>query len=114
MQSHNTRHARIRLCFVLFALLTLGLAQDSNGPEHVRKVIYRVEPGYPELARRMRMTGTVRLVAVVAPNGTVKQVEPVGGNPVLLKSAEDAVIKWKYAPASSESKESIELFFSPE
>jgi len=106
-----------RVVPVLFALLTLFVAasaQDLEVPEHGRKVTQRVMPSYPELAKQMRITGTVRLVAVVAPNGTVKMTQPVGGSPVLLKAAEDAVIKWKYAPSAEESKELIELHFSPE
>jgi TonB family protein len=91
-----------------------AFAQDVDLPDHGRKVAHRVMPSYPELAKQMRITGTVRLVAVVAPNGTVKMTEPVGGSPVLLKAAEDAVMKWKYAPGPEESKELIELHFSPD
>ena len=91
-----------------------SFAQDADAPDHGRKIVHRVLPSYPELAKPMRLAGTVRLLAVVAPNGTVKGTEPVGGNPVLLKSAEDAVMKWKYVNASEESKELIELHFSPE
>jgi TonB family protein len=98
----------------LLTLFAAALAQDIDGAEHGRKVTQRVIPSYPELARQMRITGTVRLVAVVAPNGTVKMTEPVGGSPVLLKAAEDAVMKWKYVAAPEESKELIELHFSPE
>jgi TonB family protein len=108
-----------KACYAIFTLLTLltlcaaALAQE-DGAEHGRKVTQRVIPSYPELARQMRITGTVRLVAVVAPNGTVKMTEPVGGSPVLLKAAEDAVLKWKYVAAPEESRELIELHFSPE
>jgi len=42
----------------------------------------------------------------------VKSVEPVGGSPVLLKAAEDAVSKWKFVPGP-ESRESVELHFTP-
>ncbi len=60
----------------------------------------------------MNLGGTVRVVAVVASDGEVKSVEPVGGSPVLLKAAEDAVSKWKFAPGP-ESRESVELHFTP-
>jgi len=106
--------------YAILALLGLvtffgtALAQDMDLSDHGRKVAHRVMPSYPELAKQMRITGTVRLVAVVAPNGTVKTIEPVGGSPVLLKAAEDAVMKWKYAAGPEESKELIELHFSPE
>jgi TonB family protein len=68
---------------------------------------------YPELAKKMNLGGTVRVVAVVAPDGNVKSVEPVGGSPVLLKAAQDAVAKWKFAPGT-ESKEILELHFTPQ
>jgi TonB family protein len=115
----TTRYGKTRLwIFVFLALLavasTAAPAQDSEAPEHARKVVRRVMPAYPELARPMRLNGTVRLVAVVAPNGSVKSVEPVGGNAVLVKAAQDAVMKWKYVASSEESKEQIELHFSPE
>ena len=86
-------------------------AQDT---EASRKVLHRVIPEYPELARRMGTAGTVRLVAVVAPNGTVKQVEVLGGHPLLVRAAQDAVTRWKYASAPQESKEVIELRFQPQ
>lgn len=104
----------ILILLSLLALSVASVAQDMDVPEHGRKVTSRVMPNYPELARQMRISGTVRLVAVVAPNGTVKMTEPVGGSPVLLKAAEDAVMKWKYAAGTGESKELIELHFSPE
>ena len=107
-------HHAILILLTLLALFVAAVAQDMEAPEHGRKVNSRVIPSYPELARQMRITGTVRLVAVVAPNGTVKMTEPVGGSPVLLKAAEDAVMKWRYVPAAEESKELIELHFSPE
>jgi TonB family protein len=62
----------------------------------------------------MNIVGTVRVVATVAPDGTVKSVQPMGGSPLLLQAASDAVNKWKFAPASAESKEVIELHFDPQ
>ena len=60
----------------------------------------------------MKLGGTVRVIAVVAADGNVKSVEPVGGSPVLIKAAEDAVAKWRFAPGA-ESRESVELHFNP-
>ena len=102
------------LLVLLFGVANAETVQDSDAPEHARKAISRVQPVYPELAKQMRVSGTVRLVAVVSPNGSVKFIEPVGGHPVLLKSAEDAVMKWKFMPAPKETKELIEIHFSPE
>jgi outer membrane biosynthesis protein TonB len=60
----------------------------------------------------MNLGGTVKVIAVVGADGEVKSVEPVGGSPVLLKAAQDAIAKWKFAPGA-ESKEVVELHFTP-
>ena len=89
----------------------LSLAQEQS--ETQRKIVNRVVPVYPELAKKMLMTGTVRVEVVVAPNGKVKFTQVVGGSPVLAKAAVDAIEKWKWGPAPQETKELIELNFHP-
>jgi len=96
------------------ALCAGGLAQDANGPTPGRKIARRVMPVYPDLAKQIRLRGTVRLVAVVAPNGTVKDIQARGGNPLLLKSATEAVKQWKYVAAPAESQEVVEIHFEPQ
>jgi TonB family protein len=88
-----------------------SLAQEQ--PETTRKIVTRVIPVYPELANKMQIRGTVRVEAVVAPNGKVKFTQVIGGSPVLVKAAVDAIEKWKWGPAPQESKEIIELNFHP-
>lgn len=94
-----------------FAVASPVEAQQSN---ETRRVVRRVDPIYPAMARRMNLSGTVKVFAVVAPDGSVKSVQPVGGSPLLVESAQSAIRRWKYAPASAESKELIELHFHPE
>jgi TonB family protein len=93
------------------AVTNLALAQGA-APE--RKVITRVAPAYPELAKKMRIQGVVKVEAVVRPNGTVKSTRVVGGNPVLVDAAADAVSKWKFEPGSGETTELIQLTFVPQ
>jgi TonB family protein len=90
---------------------TLSLAQEQS--EVARKIVSRVIPVYPELANKMQIRGTVRVEAVVAPNGKVKFTQVIGGSPVLVKAAVDAIEKWKWGPAPQETKELIELNFHP-
>ena len=92
----------------------LSRAQQSDQPESTRKVVNRVTPRYPELARTMNLKGLVKVEAVVAPNGTVKSVDPKGGHPVLVQAAQNAIRQWKYEPSSHETKESIEIQFNPQ
>jgi TonB family protein len=82
--------------------------------ESARKVKTRVSPSYPELARRSRITGTVRVVVVVSPNGNPRDTRVVGGNPVLVSAALDAVKKWKFEPAQDESTVTLEFNFQPD
>jgi len=70
-----------------------------------------VNPVYPDLARRLQMSGVVKLRATVAADGSVKSIETVGGHPILIKAAQDAVTKWKFAPAPAETRELIEINF---
>jgi protein TonB len=61
-----------------------------------QKLRYRVEPVYPEEARRNRIEGTVRLTLVIATDGSIQQIRVDEGHPLLAKTAVDAVRQWKY------------------
>jgi TonB family protein len=63
-----------------------------------RRIIYRVMPEYPELARRARVQGTVVLDTVVSVEGAVTQVKFVSGPEALSQAARDAVRWWRYEP----------------
>ena len=76
-----------------------------------RKIAARVAPTYPELAKKMHIRGVVRIEAVVRPNGTVKSTRVLGGNPVLVESAQDAVGRWKFEAAQGETTEIVQLAF---
>jgi len=78
-----------------------------------RKVVVQVAPSYPELAVRTNIHGVVKLIVLVGADGKVKTTEIVGGNPVLVQAAADAVHKWKYEASPQPTKELIELKFEP-
>jgi len=77
-------------------------AQEAPG-EPTRRVKSKVQPVYPELARKMNIRGEVKVEVVVAPNGNVKEAKVLGGHPVLATAALEAVKKWKFEPAAVES-----------
>jgi TonB family protein len=62
----------------------------------------------------VHLQGVVKVEAVVRANGSVKSTRVVGGNPVLVDAATDAVSKWKFEPSQNETTELIEVTFSPE
>jgi TonB family protein len=90
------------------------LATPTHAQELTRKVKTKVAPAYPSLARRLNISGTVKVLVVVSPGGSVKESKVVGGNPVLADAAVDALKKWKFETASEESTGTVEFKFQPQ
>jgi TonB family protein len=89
-------------------------AGSAWGQEEItRKVKTRVAATYPELAKRMNITGVVKVKITVATNGSVKDVKLVGGHPVLANAALDAVKKWRYEAQNEETTGVVEFRFDP-
>lgn len=102
-------------CFFLltcFVAVISGACLHAQEANH-RKIVFRVNPEYPDTLRIAQIGGLVRLNATVSANGAVTQVEVRGGNPILAEKAQQAVMKWKFAPAASQTVEEIRLSFSP-
>jgi TonB family protein len=78
-----------------------------------RKVKSKVAPLYPDLARRMNITGVVKVLITVSANGSVKDAKLVGGHPVLANAALDAVKKWRFEASPQESTGIVEFRFDP-
>jgi periplasmic protein TonB len=62
------------------------------------KLIFKVQPVYPELARRARIEGVVQLHGVISRDGQISQLRVLSGHPLLVKAAFDAVSQWRYSP----------------
>ena len=91
-----------------------AMAQENVTTDELsRKPKTKVAPVYPDVARRMGVTGTVKLSVVVAPNGTVKSSKVIGGHPVLVNAAMDAMKQWKFESAPTESSGIVEFKFQP-
>ena len=95
----------------LLSSLTVSFGQTSQDSAASRRLVERSAPVTPELARRMRIAGVVKIEAVVAADGSVKSVEVKGGHPVLAQAAVNAVLKWKWEPAPHESRQMVEVKF---
>jgi len=101
---------------LLLAAVVLCLApihSQTQDAETRRRIVDRVAPAYPAIARRMALEGVVKLDTLVAPDGTVKTVEIKGGHPVLAEAALNAVRRWRWEPSTHESHEVVEVRFSP-
>lgn len=106
---------KISFTLIMVALVAtttlLANAQSGSSANSDRKVATRVAPVYPELAKRMHIHGVVKVEAIVRPNGAVKSTRVLGGNPVLVDAAQQAIAKWKFEPAQAETTEIVQLTF---
>jgi periplasmic protein TonB len=62
------------------------------------KLIWRVEPTYPVLAKQIGKSGKVELHAIIGEDGTIQSLEASGGDPMFFASAMQAVKQWRYTP----------------
>ena len=69
-----------------------------GGDVQASRLVHRVEPDYPELAKRARVSGLVILQVVVSEEGLVEDVKIIRGHPLLNEAAVRAVRQWRYSP----------------
>jgi TonB family protein len=86
-------------------------SQQASTDEGKRKIKAKVTPAYPELARRMNVSGKVKLEVIVTPDGRVRSSRAIGGHPLLVQACQDAVKEWKFFPAPEETTQIIEFEF---
>ena len=99
----------------LLAVVTgssLGTSAAFADEDSARKIKTKVAPSYPELAKRMNVTGTVKVEVVIAANGMIKSTKVIGGHPLLIEPSVDAVKKWKYEPASADTTTTVEFHYT--
>jgi TonB family protein len=89
-----------------------GTAQDASSDTAKRKVRTKVAPEYPPLAKQMNVTGKVKIETTIAADGHVLGTKVIGGSPLLVNAALDAVKKWRFEPAPKDTTEVIEFEFS--
>ena len=95
-------------CALAVALLASTLALHAEE----RAVKSRVAPIYPEIAKRMGITGVVQVQATVSADGKVTAVKAVSGNSMLASAAESAVQRWRFAPGDAASTVNVDLNFT--
>jgi len=69
-----------------------------SGGVQQAKLIKKVKPSFPPIAKQARISGTVRLEATIAADGTVQNLKVIKGHPLLVQAAIQAVQQWLYAP----------------
>jgi len=106
------RWSRLATSMIAMAVIATGThAQTAATDESKRKVKLKNSPTYPELARRMNVTGKVKIEVIVMPDGRVRSTRVIGGHPLLVQACQDAVKEWKFFPAPEETTQIVEFDF---
>ena len=100
---------------VLTSALFLAAPSNAQSAESSgdRKVVRKVSPTYPAIARTLNLSGSVKLEVIVMSTGAVKAVQVLGGSPILAEAAQIAVRDWRWEKADQESTEHVEVRFTP-
>ena len=69
-----------------------------GGDVQAAKLIRQLKPVYPPLAKQARISGTVRLEAVIGASGVIENLRVISGHPLLVPAAVEAVRQWVYRP----------------
>ena len=104
----SRRHTRHLLVAVGLTLWT-GVAFSATTQ---RAIVSRVAPAYPELARRMHVSGKVMLLVTIQADGKVSATKVESGHALLAPAAQEAVSRWRFAPGSEPSESEIEVNFT--
>jgi TonB family protein len=107
------------LILAMFFAKSLGVipgasAQENSFEAPKRKVRIRIVPEYPSLAKQMNVSGKVKIEATVAADGHVVTTKVIGGSPLLINSALEALKKWRFEAGPRDTTEIVEFEFNPQ
>lgn len=114
----SEKWTRRRPGFILGIVVTLlclvfpGSAQTIKTTGE-RKIVSRVAVAYPKIAQQMRLQGIVKVSATVAPSGKIVKTQLIGGSPIFVPYAVNAVSLMKFEIAPKETQELVEIRFVP-
>jgi len=110
-RSNVLRRTGVRVIQSAVMALAVALALPAGAADN-RAVKTRVAPVYPEIAKRMKIVGEVRLEVTVDAEGKVTDVKRVSGNGMLSNAADDAVRKWRFESGPGASTVEVMLNFA--
>ena len=109
-RTHTLSALSFRILQAATLTLTLAIALPANAAGD-RTLSSRIAPTYPELAKRMRVFGEVKIEATVDASGKVTDTKAILGNHMLAEAAEEALRRSRFEPGASQTTETVEYNF---
>jgi TonB family protein len=114
----KTLKSKPKIAAAVLTLLSVTAAAASRVPAQSapsiltkRQAKHLVTPAMPELAKKLNLSGTVRIEITIGPDGTVRKSRVVGGHPLLAQEAQRAADKSTFESGPTETTETIEFKF---
>lgn len=101
------------LSLSVFFLTQPRIAAQSVSGDSPRRIKVAVRPEYSDLAKRLSLSGVVRVEVQIGADGKVKKAHVVGGHPVLALDAEKAAMLTEFEPGPKETTQLIEFHIGP-
>ena len=105
----HTNAVRFFQAAVLALVVLIAMPTHAAGE---RAIKLRVPPVYPELAKRMKIMGLVKVEVKVDAEGNVMVAKAIEGNQMLTPAAEEAVKKWKFEAGEGVATFHVEVKFA--
>jgi len=100
-----------RLAVTIMLAIALLVVPTLTGAEEARRLRSGDPPEYPELAKKLNLRGVARVQVTITPDGSVKEIKELGGNPLLLAALTSAVKNWKYEATDKVSTLEVRFAF---
>lgn len=101
------------LSLSVFFLTQPRIAAQSPSGDSPRRIKVAARPEYSDLAKRLSLSGVVRVEVQIGADGKVKKAHVVGGHPVLALDAEKAAMLTEFEPGPKETTQIIEFHIGP-
>jgi TonB family protein len=116
VRNSSKREIVFRLCTTLVFLLSYAVHPQTTNAQAgtsgtTRLVKVTVKPEYSALAKRLNLSGSVRVEVVITPDGKVKKAHVLGGHPVLAVDAEKAALITQFEAGPKETSQVLEFHF---
>ena len=111
---HSLSAGKKRTASFLFLLLIQFSFLTLSAHASERALVSKVNPAVPEVAKRMHLSGTVKMIVTINASGSVTDVKTVDGNRMLAGAAEQAIRRWKYAAGAGEESFEVNVRFAGE
>ena len=96
-----------RLWFLLLAIAVSASAMKKEAVEVC--VVQVLTPRYPPIARQARIEGEVQMEVLLTPNGSVREIKPINGHPLLQQAADESIRQWKFKCSSWKCPENLKV-----